>query len=399
MSVGNCTRLLVSVPVSAACLMRLTAWRFSDIVRVMASVAIPTRVCEITAVWLTEALRSKGRINCASVTSFDAETVGEGQGFMNQIVRLSLEYDVRDGGLPRTVIVKLPTADPERKALDDLLGDYQRELRFYEEVAPNAGIDTPDLYYSVTDPETRRAVLLMEDLSHARPGDSLAGCSISEARLAARLLAEFHARWWDSPELEHLDWMPLKTDHAGFYQEIYSQSWSLMLRQADGHMPDGLIRVAERMESQIWQVRDRLSEHPRTIVHGDYRLDNLFFDAHDGRPTIIAIDWEICTRGRGTYDLAVFISEAFSPEARRNEEMDLLRLYHSVLVENGVRGYSYAQCLLDYRFSMLDVFLVWIVLGGYCDFGGERATLFLHNSLDRFNAAIADLGSDELLSG
>ena len=101
----------------------------------------------------------------------------------------------------------------------------------------------------------------------------------------------------------------------------------------------------------------------------------------------------------GTYDLAVFISEAFSPEARRREEMDLLRLYHSVLVENGVRGYSYDQCLLDYRFSMLDMFLFWIVLGGYCDFDGERATQYLHNTMERFNAAIADLGSADLLSG
>lgn len=375
--------------------MRLTAWRFSDIVRGMTLLTIPTGVDEITAAWLTEALRSGGRASSASVTSFDAETVGEGKGFMSQVARLSLEYDVRDGDLPRTLIAKLPSVDPEIKAITD----YQRELRFYEEIASSVGIETPDRYYSATDPETGRAVLLMEDLSHTRLGDSLAGCSIAEARLAARLLAGFQARWWDSPELERLDWMPLKTDAAGLYQEIYSDAWLMLLQKAGSHMPDGLIRLAERMEPQIRQVRDRLSGHPRTIVHGDYRLDNLFFGAHDGRPTIIAIDWEFCTRGRGTYDLAVFISEAFSPEARRNEEMDLLRLYHSVLVENGVRGYSYDQCLLDYRFSMLDMFLFWIVVGGYCDFDGERGTQYLHNSMERFNAAIADLGSADLLSG
>ena len=364
----------------------------------MTLLTIPACADEITAAWLTEALRCGGLTNSASVTSFNAEVVGEGKGFMSQVARLSLEYDVRDGDLPRTVIVKLPSVDPEIKALTGFLGYYQREVRFYEEITSSVGIETPDRYYSATDPEAGRAVLLMEDLSHTRLGDSLAGCSIAEARLAARLLAGFQASWWESPHLERLDWMPSKTDNAGLFQEIYSDAWSMLLQKAGSGMPDALIRVAERLEPQIRQVRDRLSEHPRTIVHGDYRLDNLFFDARDGRPTIIAIDWEFCTRGKGTYDLAVFISEAFSPEARRREEMDLLRLYHSVLVENGVRGYSYDQCLLDYRFSMLDMFLFWIVVGGYCDFDGERGTQYLHNSMERFSAAIADLGSAELLS-
>ena len=378
---------------------RLTACRFSDIVRLMALLTIPARVNEITTEWLTEALRSGGWTDSATVTSVAVETVGEGQGFMSQVLRLSLEYDVAQRDLPCSVIAKLPSVDPEIKAITSFLGDYQREVRFYEEVASDVGIETPDRYYSATDPETGRGVLLMEDLSHARLGDSLAGCSIAEAQLAARLLAEFQASWWESPQLERLDWMPLKTDDAGLYREIYSHAWSMFVEKAGSGMPDVLIRIAERMEPHVQGIRDRLSEHPRTIVHGDYRLDNLFFDTRDGRPTIVALDWEFCTRGRGTYDLATFISEAFSPEARRREEMDLLRLYHSVLVENGVRGYSYDQCLLDYRYSMLDIFLFWIVVGGYCDFDGERGTQYLHTWLERFSSAIAELDSVELLAG
>ena len=113
----------------------------------MALLTIPASVDEITPGWLTEALRSRGRADSASVASCSSETVGEGKGFMSQVVRLSLEYDDgRHEGLPRTMIAKLPSSTPEIKAITASLGDYQREIRFYEEVASSVSIDTPDCY-------------------------------------------------------------------------------------------------------------------------------------------------------------------------------------------------------------------------------------------------------------
>ncbi len=365
----------------------------------MTLLTIPACVEEITPEWLTRALRSRGRGDSASVTSCRWEAVGEGKGFVSQVVRLSVEYD-GDGhheGLPRTMIAKLPSPSPEIEALTTLLGDYQRETRFYEEAASRVAVETPECYYSAVDPGTGRTILLIEDLSQARLGDSVAGCSMAEARLVVRRLARLQAPWWDAAVLDRLDWMPLKTADTAAYRETYSQAWSMLARKAGGGMPDHLAGVAGRLEAHIPEIRGRLSDHPRTIVHGDYRLDNLLFGSRDGRATVIVFDWEFCTRGRGTYDLATFIAEAFPPEVRREEEAGLLRLYHSALLENGVRGYSYDQCLLDYRFSMLDLLLFWIVVGGYCDFGDQRATRYLHNTMERFSAAIADHGSVGLL--
>jgi hypothetical protein len=73
-------------------------------------------------------------------------------------------------------------------------------------------------------------------------------------------------------------------------------------------------------------------------------------------------------------------------------------MYHSILLESGIQGYSFEECLLDYRLSMLEVFVFWVDVGGYCDFEGDRATVYLHNTLERFNAAITDLECSELIS-
>ena len=365
----------------------------------MALLTIPTGIDEITPEWLTEVLRSRGNARRAAVASCVSEPIGEGKGFMGQVARLTLEYDGSGEDSPRTMIAKLPSKAPEIKALTALLGGYPREVRFYQEVAPWVGIETPRCHYGSVDPVRGHTVLLIQDMAPASAGDSVAGCSMDEARLSVRSLAGLHARWWDGGCLERMDWMPLKTDDSQAYQETYAQAWSMLVRKAGGCVPRSLADIAGRLEPHIPWIRERLSRHPRTIVHGDYRLDNLLFGARGGRPTVATVDWEFCTRGAGVYDLATFIVEAFPPEARRREETALLRLYHSALVEKGVRGYSYEQCLLDYGFSMLDLLVFWVVVGGHCDFGGERAARYLRNTLARFGAAMADHGSAELIPG
>ncbi len=44
---------------------------------------------------------------------------------------------------------------------------------------------------------------------------------------------------------------------------------------------------------------------------------------------------------------------------------------------------------------MLEVFVFWIITGGYCDYEGERASVYLRNTLERIDASIADLVSTE----
>ena len=364
----------------------------------MTQLATPAGLHEITPLWLTEALHSKGSSSSASVTCYSVENIGEGKGFMNQVARLRLEYDDEPGDLPRSIIVKLPSRDLVLKTVADKLGGDQREVRFYEEVVTNDFLQTPYIYYSAIDQVTGNTILLLEDMTDARQGDSVAGCSLAEARLAIRQLARFQSSWWESSHLERLDWMPLVDAETGVYQELYAGAWESLVKKAGSGMPRDLRLVGERLSHEIPKIKAELTVPPRTILHGDYRLDNCFFGTPSSSRSLVVFDWEFCARGRGTYDVATFISEAFPPRQRRREEMALLRMYHSLLTEHGIDDYSFEECLRDYRISMLEIFVFWIVVGGYCDYEGDRATLYLHNSLERFNAAIADLDCAEFLS-
>ncbi len=187
----------------------------------MAGLRVPKDLRDITPVWLTEALQSSGAAGGASVTGYSAETIAAGKGFMNLLFRLTLDYDADLPALPGTMIAKLPSADPLLRTVFDSLGQNRREVRFYQRLATNAHLPAPRGYHCGIDAATGDTVLLLEDMSHARQGDSVAGCSMEDAQHAIVQLARFQASWWESSRLDGLHWMPLKDAEAGSYQEIY----------------------------------------------------------------------------------------------------------------------------------------------------------------------------------
>ncbi len=368
----------------------------------MTSLPVPRDIQGSTPRWLTEVLHSQGAPGGAAVSRISAEAITGGTGFMNQVARLEPHYDNDPSALPRSIILKLPSLDPELRTVSSRLGQGRREVMFYQQIAQQVAGDgvlpAPESYYSHIDPTTGNTVLLLEDMNWTRQGDSVSGCSLADAGLSLGHLAEFHASWWDNSRLDELDWMALKDAETAIYREMYPAAWKSLIDKAGEGMPPGLRLVGECLDLAIPKIKSKLTKAPRTIIHGDYRLDNCFFPQPPEPRPLVVIDWEFCARARGVYDVATFIGEAFPPDQRKEYEIALLRAYHDALVNRGVSNYSFDECLSDYRLSMLEVLVFWVVTGGHCDFDGERATRYLHNTLERIDAAISDLACTELLS-
>ena len=363
----------------------------------MTSLNIPAGPEEITPEWLTLALRETGIITNATVSSVSLDTTVVSHGFAGQIVRVGVTYNFSEQGAPSSLIAKFPPSYPQTRALlhrSDRLG---REIRFYQEIAADVGLPTPQCYYGAMNVEAGRYLLLLEDLAPALVGDQVAGCSFEDSDLAIRHLAKLHATWWESPELDGLDWAPLWNVNGHMVEATYSQSWHSFLELLGDRLTPSLIDIGERLGRDPNYVRNQLAKPPRTLVHGDYRLDNLFFATDEGTAPITAVDWDICRRGRGVYDAAYFITGSLHPEQRKREEIDLLRSYHSVLVENGISGYSFEQCRYDYRLAMLDVLLFFVQALPAFNFESERGQAHLDLLFQRQFTAITDLNCGELL--
>jgi hypothetical protein len=179
-------------------------------------------------------------------------------------------------------------------------------------------------------------------------------------------------------------------------EDSYRDTWGSFLERFGNKLPASMVEIGQRLGNNIASIRAYNAEPPRTIIHGDYRLDNLFFATTEGGDPLAVIDWQISFRGRGVFDVAYFMSGCLQPEERKEKEMDILRSYHNILTENGARGYGFDQCLYDYRLSTLFCLVYPVIGGGSVDMGNERGVALWDAILERNVAAILDLDAGQL---
>ena len=360
----------------------------------------PTMPDEMTGEWLTQILRDADVIKDGRVDSFEAKPIGGVKGALGQLFRVNLTVEPVDTLAPQTLIAKFAPADAEWRMNFHHAGFFEREVRFYRELAEEVTLSVPDCYYSALNEETGEFVLLLEDLAPARNGDRLAGCSLAEAALAIGEAARFHAAWWDNPQRIQRHWTqsPDVGNTFQVVQYLYQQSWPPFASRLASSLPNTIVAIGQRLEDQAIAVYEHLHRPPQTLVHSDFMLDNFFFADVDGELSLTVIDWQLLSVGRGAVDVASLLGGNLSIDDRRTHEMNLLRTYHAVLLEHGVRDYSFAQCLDDYRLAMLDGFVRMVISIGGDGLTDEQARAHREIIWPRFCAAVLDLNVDELLS-
>ena len=311
----------------------------------------PINGSEVTAEWLTWALRDGNAIKTASVSSLIVEVMGGEKGITGQLVRLQISYDRQEADAPRSLIAKFSAPLPESRAQLHSMGFYERELRFYEQLAAATPVRTPRCYFGHLDLESGFSILLLEDLAPAINGDSVRGCTLAEVRGVLQALALVHARWWRSLNLGAMPWLRLKSMVApDAMAAVFAEAWPSFLAKLSLPVTPAILGMGDWIEQELDHAAGVLFvKEPRTLVHNDIQGDNLFFD-RDGR-LVAVVDWQLTTCARGVVDVASLIRGQLDRELRRKHERDLLQAYHHALVEGGVSGYPLGECWEDYQLA------------------------------------------------
>lgn len=259
------------------------------------------------------------------------EPIGTGQ--MADSTRVHLTYDRPDAG-PPTVVAKHPSHDATSRATARAVRNYEIETSFYRELAPTLPVRAPQCLHVRHDVETDDFLLLLEDLAPAQQGDQLAGCDVDEAAAAVEELARLHAPRWGDPTLAERPWLNRNPGDRG------EGVIALYAGVLDGFVE----RYRDRLEPDVLELAGRYAtrmpayfvELPAatTIVHGDYRLDNLLFA--DGGGRVGVVDWQTVTYGSGVTDLSYFLGAGLLTDDRRAHEADLVRLYRDAMAAQGV---------------------------------------------------------------
>ncbi len=101
--------------------------------------------------------------------------------------------------------------------------------------------------------------------------------------------------------------------------------------------------LGQHFESYV--ARNRDSNRPMTVVHGDYRLDNMMFG---GPYPVAVVDWQSPTIGSAGQDLAYWVGTSLDPALRKAHDRELVTHYFEALSNYTIGDYSLEQCWDDY---------------------------------------------------
>ena len=340
----------------------------------------PVVLGDIDVNWLQEAL---GR----SVDSIEVTPIAAGEGFMGQLARLAVTSP--DPDVPTSLIVKLPTSDPGGRLIGEMMRVWEREHCFYRDVAEDMSIRVPIAYVNTLEPPC----LVLEDLAPALAGDHLVGATLEEAERSIDVLALHHGAWFEHPGLASFEWLPGVDDPAVLnLGPMFEMGWPGFLDRYRGELPERCLRWCEAFVPTIPAWVEGHVNDPVTLVHGDFRLDNLFFAA-DG--SVAVVDWQLSMRAPGQTDLVYFCANNLTVSNRRRFETELIERYvagvhaagvpvDQVTVEGVRRGY--VEGMLFYAVSFGASLLT-------IDSANERGAALFDELVRRTFAAVDDLES------
>jgi hypothetical protein len=346
---------------------------------------------EITPDWLTARLRENGYLLQGEVSKLSLKNF---KTFFSNIYRLEVVYSTDSTGtLPSKLLLKIPF--PENLAALNMGRD---EVAVYRALT-KAMSDPPvarcfDSAYSTN---SHRSHLLIEDLSdsHYQPEIPVPP-SRRHCELCVETLSQFHAFWWKHPDLgtklgqlfdeaSLLELDGLLSAALSDFIEFMGDRLSLSRRKAYEH--------AITILPVFWERR-LMSVEGNTLIHGDAHLWNFLHPKDVERGRAFLIDLATSNRIRPpTNDLAYMMALQWFPERRALMEETLLKHYHEALTSHGVEDYSWEDCQLDYRYSVV-THLFTPVLQWHSK--QIPATVWWYN-FERISEAYKDWRCDELL--
>jgi aminoglycoside phosphotransferase (APT) family kinase protein len=262
---------------------------------------------------------------------------------MADTFRLRLCYQPAGAG-PPTCVVKLTAASSASRTAAKMTRAYEIETRFYQHLASVLPVRSPHCYVSCYDERSGAFTLLLEDVGSGRVADPGASCDLGDVERAVDQLAALHGPMWENPALASLPWLPRHDGpDAAWMASLVRSVYPRFLRRFQDRLRPQVIDLLDGFVPKVEQyLRDRPG--PRTVVHGDFRADNLVVD----KGQITVLDWQTAAREPAATDLSYFLGASVDVGQRREIERSVLRRYIGALSNYGV-AVSIDDCWRDYR--------------------------------------------------
>jgi aminoglycoside phosphotransferase (APT) family kinase protein len=232
--------------------------------------------------------------------AFEVRQFGGGHANLTYLVR----FDDRE------YVLRRPPLGPVAERSHDMKREHTVLSRLFA-VFPLA----PRSYHLCTDhavvgsdfviEERKHGIAIRKDLPPRYHGDAVFGERLGDALIAT--LAQLHRVDVDAARLADLG-------HPDGYVERQLQGWA---KRWDAARTSGTVDASDLL---AWMRAHRPVPVAASLVHNDFKLDNMLLDPNDPARIVALLDWDMCTYGDPLMDLGYVLAlwpQAGDPPAFR----------------------------------------------------------------------------------
>lgn len=346
---------------------------------------IPNGPDDITRAWMSQV--TGWPVDDVAVTQ-----IGVGVGVSSALYRAVLGGE----GCPESVIVKLAALAPAAVQSSAALGFYRREVNFFEELCNDSPVRVPACHFSEIDDGGAAFVIVMEDFGGNRMVDQVAGMELADVESAVAALADWHATWWNRIDgfTERGLSVPLGSPiYPAVLPALFAEGWDKLSAEAP-HVLEPFAEIGIKFSDALAGLLQQLDAAPNTLLHGDYRADNMMFDS-DG--SLLLLDFQILGTGSAVYDLAYLVTQSPAASVASANERRLFELWVARLIDAGVPEGDLDRAWDDYRTAALVCLVYPVVASRGMDLTDPRQLQLIETMTSRIGRAVTELDLAELI--
>ncbi|WP_346425954.1 phosphotransferase [Williamsia sp. 1135] len=195
---------------------------------------------------------------------------------------------------------------------------------------------------------------MLEDAGPAEVGNDIAGATLGQAELAVTALARIQSAVLSNDDLAATEWL---NREAPINQALLASLFPAFVDRYGSRLDPRHQELAQQMvDSWDAYLAEQQAMPHQSLIHGDFRLDNLLFGHPGAARPVTVVDWQTVAWGPATNDLAYFLGASLPTELRRAHFDELLQIYFDGLggrgpasvdeVRDGVRRHTFFGILM-----------------------------------------------------
>ena len=271
------------------------------------------------------------------------------------VIKVGVQIQNDDGVYAKKLFIKTIKCN---KGENVYHGMSMNEGKFYKFIKDNAinNLPVPVCYDVYISEEKGEFVIVLDDISdnYISPDSTLLADKDTWFS-CAESLARFHAAFWNHaiiPKIEEIE-KDFQGDREGMQSFIREFN-----DKFDDKTKEVLKKASEINISLMKKFPRRINNKNHvTICNGDSHVYNFMLPIDQSNKPLM-VDFQFWGEGIGTCDLAHLTRVNFSDELKRDIQLLLVEHYYKSLLANGVTGYSWEECLRDYRFNAATMVLI-----------------------------------------